>query len=196
MSTLKALSVFCGSSSGNDDTYIREGYLLGQHLAKNNITLVYGGSRVGIMGAVADGAIAEKGNIVGVIPGFIKNKEIAHEGVTELIEVDSMQERKMIMHQKSDGAIILPGGFGTLDKMFELLTWGQLGLHQKPIGILNVSGYFDCLIAFMDHMVNKNMLRVSNREMVLVGNDIDHLINQMNHYDAPLKPKWLEPNQV
>ena len=196
MNTLNALSVFCGSSSGNDDAYINEGYQLGQYMAENNITLVYGGSRVGIMGAVADGAIAGKGNIIGVIPEFIKNKEIAHDGVTELIEVDSMHDRKMIMHQKSDGAIILPGGFGTLDKMFELLTWGQLGLHQKPIGILNIQGYFDCLIDFMDHMVSKNMLRVSNREMVLVSNNIENLIHRMNIYEAPVKPKWLEQNQV
>ncbi|MCZ2101301.1 MAG: TIGR00730 family Rossman fold protein [Chitinophagales bacterium] len=196
MNTIHALSVFCGSSSGNDEAFIKEGFKLGQYMSQNNITLVYGGSRVGIMGAVADGAIAGKGNIIGVIPGFIKNKEIAHDGVTELIEVDSMHNRKMIMHQKSDGALILPGGFGTLDKMFELLTWGQLGLHQKPIGILNINGYFDSLIQFMDHMVNKNMLRVSNREMVLVSNDMEDLILQMTNYEAPLKPKWMEANQI
>lgn len=196
MNTIHALSVFCGSSSGNDEAFIKEGFKLGQYMSQNNITLVYGGSRVGIMGAVADGAIAGKGNIIGVIPGFIKNKEIAHDGVTELIEVDSMHNRKMIMHQKSDGALILPGGFGTLDKMFELLTWGQLGLHQKPIGILNINGYFDSLIQFMDHMVNKNMLRVSNREMVLVSNDMEDLIQQMINYEAPLKPKWMEANQI
>nr|HRO73496.1 TIGR00730 family Rossman fold protein [Saprospiraceae bacterium] len=112
MNKLDALSVFCGSSYGNDEDFIKVGFQLGQYMASNHITLVYGGSRVGIMGAVADGAIAEKGRIIGVLPGFIKNKEIAHDSITELIEVDSMHERKMTMHQKSGGAIILPGGFG------------------------------------------------------------------------------------
>ena len=196
MNKLNTLSVFCGSSSGNDDTIINEGYRLGQYLGNHKITLVYGGSRVGIMGAVADGAIAANGKTIGVIPGFIKNKEIAHEGVTELIEVESMHERKMIMHQKSDGAIILPGGYGTLDKMFELLTWGQLGLHSKPIGILNINGYFDCLIQFMDHMVNTNLLRVSNREMILVSDNIEDLLEKMSNYIAPVKPKWMEANQI
>ncbi len=196
MNVIKSLSVFCGSSYGNDEAYTNVGYQLGQYLAKNHITLVYGGSRVGIMGAVADGAIEANGTIIGIIPGFIKNKEIAHEGVTELIEVESMHDRKMTMHQKSDGALILPGGFGTLDKMFELLTWGQLGLHQKPIGILNINGYFDYLINFMDNMVNKNMLRVSNRDMVIVDSEIEGLIRKMREYEAPVKPKWMEPNQV
>jgi uncharacterized protein (TIGR00730 family) len=196
MNEINALSVFCGSSYGNDESYTKEGYRLGQYMANNQITLVYGGSRVGIMGAVADGAIEANGNIIGVIPGFIKNKEIAHEGITELIEVDSMHDRKMTMHEKSDGAIILPGGFGTLDKMFELLTWGQLGLHKKPIGILNINGYFDCLINFMDNMVNKNMLRVSNRDMIVIDNEIDALIQKMREYEAPVKPKWMESNQV
>ena len=133
MNQIHAVSVFCGSSSGNEGIFETSARKLGEFLAKNNITLIYGGAKVGLMGAVADGAILSGGNVVGVIPDFIRNKEIAHEGITELIIVKSMHERKTIMYEKSDGAIILPGGFGTMDEMFELLTWGQLGLHTKPI---------------------------------------------------------------
>lgn len=196
MNKIQALSIFCGSSSGNDDAFFNDAFALGKYLSKNQITVVYGGARVGLMGAVADGAISGNGKVIGVIPDFIKTKEIAHEGLTELIEVKSMHERKTIMHEKSDGAIILPGGFGTLDEMFELLTWGQLGLHTKPIGILNTSGYYDDLMRFLDSMVTKNLLRMSNRDMILVSNSIDDLYQQMLHYEAPLKAKWIEKDQL
>ncbi|MBK8627619.1 MAG: TIGR00730 family Rossman fold protein [Saprospiraceae bacterium] len=193
---MQALSIFCGSSSGNDDAFSSEAFYLGKYLGEHQITVVYGGAKVGLMGSVADGALTANGRVIGVIPDFIKNKEIAHEGLTELIEVKSMHERKTIMHEKSDGAIILPGGFGTLDEMFELLTWGQLGLHTKPIGILNTSGYYDDLMRFLDSMVTKNLLRMSNREMILISNNIEDLHQQMLHYDAPLKAKWITQEQV
>lgn len=196
MNNIKALAVFCGSSSGNEDIYLKDAYNLGVYLAENNIKLIYGGSSVGIMGAVASGTLKSGGYAIGVIPDFIKTKEIANENASELIEVSSMHERKMIMHQKSDGAIILPGGFGTMDKMFELLTWGQLGLHQKPIGILNTGGYFNDLIRFLDNMVLKNLLRKSNRNMVLMSDNVSDLLEMMKHYEAPMKPKWMDQNQV
>jgi uncharacterized protein (TIGR00730 family) len=196
MNNIQSLSIFCGSSAGNVDAFYKDAIALGKYLAGRQITIVYGGAKVGLMGAVADGAISANGQVIGVIPDFIKNKEIAHEGLTQLIEVKSMHERKTIMHEKSDGAIILPGGFGTLDEMFELLTWGQLGLHTKPIGILNTSGYYDDLMRFLDSMVTKNLLRMSNREMILVSNHIEDLLEQMLHYEAPLKAKWITQEQV
>jgi uncharacterized protein (TIGR00730 family) len=191
MNKIESVSVFCGSSAGNDDAFLRDAFALGKFLASKGIRLVYGGARVGLMGAVADGALSLNGSVVGVIPDFLRNKEIAHTGLTELITVKSMHERKTIMNDMSDGAIVLPGGFGTMDEMFELLTWGQLGLHKKPVGILNVSGYYDDLITFMDNMVLKNLLRTFNRNMVLVSNDINTLFEQMIAYDAPLKAKWI-----
>jgi len=196
MHFLKSISVFCGSSNGNDDNFVDQATALGAFLAQKNITIVYGGAKVGLMGAVADGALSGYGKVIGIIPDFIKTKEIAHGGLTELIEVHSMHERKMLMYEKSDGAIILPGGFGTMDEMFELLTWGQLGLHQMPIGILNVEGYYDDLITFLDLMVAKNLLRLSNRQMLLVSNNIEDLYDKMVSYEAPLKAKWINRNQV
>lgn len=148
------------------------------------------------MGAVSDAVLAHGGHVIGVIPDFIKTKEVAHDGLTQLIEVKTMHERKMKMFEISDGAIVLPGGFGTMDEMFELLTWGQLGLHKKPIGILNVEGFYDHLIKFLDHMVSTGLLRMSNRDMFIVSNDIEDLIITMKNYEAPLKAKWLEPDQV
>ena len=169
---------------------------MAEFLADQGIAIVYGGAKVGLMGAVADAALRKNGKVIGVIPDFIKSKEIAHEGLSELITVTSMQERKTIMHEKSDGAIILPGGFGTLDEMFELLTWGQLGLHTKPIGILNIDGFYDDLIQCMDNMVLSGFLRMSNREMLLIENDIEKLFDAMVNYQPPMKPKWIDLDQV
>ena len=188
---LTSISVFCGSSPGNNDLYYQEAYHLGVFLAESNIKLVYGGAKVGLMGAVADGALSKGGTVVGVIPDFLLNKEIAHDGLTELKVVQSMHQRKSIMDELSDGAIILPGGFGTMDEMFELLTWGQLGLHKKPIGILNTDGFYDDLIACLDKMVSKNLLRQTNRDMLLVSQDIITLFGMMKTYEAPMKAKWM-----
>ena len=148
------------------------------------------------MGAIADAALNAGGEVIGVIPSFIKHKEIAHENLTKLIEVKSMHERKMTMFDQSDGAIILPGGFGTLDEMFELLTWGQLGLHAKPVGILNVGGFYDLLISFFNNMVKQNLLRQSNRDMVLVSQEIPDLLDKMKIYQPPVKAKWINAEQV
>ncbi len=193
---LTSISVFCGSSPGNNDLYYQEAYHLGVFLAESNIKLVYGGAKVGLMGAVADGALSKGGTVVGVIPDFLLNKEIAHDGLTELKVVQSMHQRKSIMDELSDGAIILPGGFGTMDEMFELLTWGQLGLHKKPIGILNTDGFYDDLIACLDKMVSKNLLRQTNRDMLLVSQDIITLFGMMETYEAPMKAKWMNRDEV
>ena len=144
--TLNSVVVFCGSSKGNDTHIIEQGYLLGQKLAERNITLVYGAGNVGIMGEVAEGALSKNGHTIGVIPDFLKQKEVAHLGLAQLIVTDNMHERKLQMHELSDGVITLAGGYGTLEELFEMITWAQLGLHSKPIGILNTNGFYDDLL--------------------------------------------------
>ena len=196
MNSLNTISIFCGSSRGNGDLFIDDAKALAEFLAERGIAIVYGGAKVGLMGAVADAALRKNGTVIGVIPDFIKSKEIAHEGLSELITVSSMQERKTIMHEKSDAAIILPGGFGTLDVMFELLTWGQLGLHTKPIGILNTDGYYDDLVNCMDKMVSSGFLRGSNRDLLLIDKNIENLYNAMILYQPPRKAKWIDLDQV
>ena len=188
---MKSITVFCGASSGSDPIYVSQARVLGERLARQNIILIYGGARIGVMGAVADGAIAAGGKTVGVIPKFLRTKEVAHEGLTSLLLVDTMHERKMKMHELCDGIIALPGGFGTLEELFEVLTWAQLGLHQKPIGLLNTAGYYDSLISLIQSMVDRGFLKELNQQMLLVSPDIDDLLYQMNNYLAPQLDKWV-----
>jgi len=196
MNVINTVAIFCGSSSGNKEKYYDDAYQLGLFLAEKNIEIVYGGAKVGLMGAVASGALTAGGKVVGVMPDFIKSKEIAYENLTELITVSTMHERKMIVFERSDAAIVLPGGFGTMDEIFELLTWGQLGLHKKPIGILNTLGFYDLLLSFMDHMVTQNLLRSGNRDMIMIGDVPSDLLHDMVHYKAPKKPKWIDLDQI
>jgi uncharacterized protein (TIGR00730 family) len=182
---MKTITVFCGSSAGSDGTLMEQAILLGQTLAKQKIQLVYGGSNVGLMTAVADGALSGGGKVIGVLPDFLRAKEVAHLGLTELIVVESMHERKMKMNELCDGVIALPGGFGTLEELFEMLTWAQLGLHKKPIGILNTNGFYDALITLLNNMVDNGFLKSVNKEMLLVSSDIDNLLYQMKNYVAP-----------
>jgi uncharacterized protein (TIGR00730 family) len=157
------IAVFCGASSGNDPSYLEASRNVGRVLAERGIGVVYGGGHVGLMGAVADAAMEAGGRVVGVIPTFMTHKEVAHERVSELIMVRDMHERKMVMHQRSDAVIALPGGFGTMDELFELLTWRQLGLHAKPMGLLNVKGFYDGLLAQMAHMAREGFLHDDTR---------------------------------
>ncbi|WP_296383758.1 TIGR00730 family Rossman fold protein [Winogradskyella sp.] len=188
---MKSISVFCGSSLGNDEGIISEAYTLGQTLANRNITLVYGAAKIGVMGKVAQGTIESGGEVIGIIPVFLKTKEIVHTELTELIVTDNMHDRKVIMYEKSDGFIIIPGGFGTMDEFFEITTWGQLGLHTKPIGILNTNGYYDALIAQCKMMVERGFLKQENLNAVVVDATIDGLLEQMNNYKPLPAPKWL-----
>jgi uncharacterized protein (TIGR00730 family) len=188
---MNRISVFCGSSFGNDDKYNTQATLLGQTLAKRNIELVYGGAKVGLMGAVADGALSEGGKVIGVLPQFLAQKELAHKGLTELIVVESMHERKTTMNALCDGVIALPGGFGTLEEFFEMLTWAQLGIHKKPVAILNIDGFYDSLCALIQSMVDKGFLKVANQQMLLISDNIDELLDKMNHYVAPTAGKWI-----
>ncbi|MRX64717.1 TIGR00730 family Rossman fold protein [Maribacter luteus] len=193
---MKRITVFCGSSFGIDTDFEIQAKELGRKLALENIELVYGGANVGLMGAVANGALEVSGNVIGVLPNFLKSKEIAHNGLTELILVDSMHERKTKMNDLCDGVIALPGGFGTLEELFEMLTWGQLGLHKKPIGLLNINGFYNELINFLDNMVHKGLLKDVNRKMVLVGDNIDELLEKMKTYEAPSIEKWITNKTV
>jgi uncharacterized protein (TIGR00730 family) len=193
---MKRITVFCGSSFGTDAIYKQQATLLGQTLAKQNITLVYGGAKVGLMGAVADGVLEEGGEVIGVLPIFLQSKEIAHPGLTELIVVESMHERKTKMNDLCDGVIALPGGFGTIEELFEMLTWAQLGLHKKPIAILNINGYYDSLITFTQTMVQNGLLKEVNQKMLLVSDNIENLLFQMSNYEAPTVGKWINNDQV
>ncbi|TXG37353.1 LOG family protein [Seonamhaeicola maritimus] len=188
---MNSITIFCGSSYGSSDNFRVQAVELGKQLAKQNIKLVYGGAKVGLMGSVADGALNENGVVIGVLPEFLMKKEVAHEELTELILVDTMLERKTKMNDLCDGVIALPGGFGTLDELFEMLTWGQLGLHKKPIGILNVDGFYDHLINLLDNMVDKELLKKANRDLLLVSDNIEDLLTKMKHYKAPKVTKWI-----
>ena len=193
---MNRITVFCGSSFGTDTEFKIQARKLGNQLALENIELVYGGANVGLMGEVANGALEKNGKVIGVLPKFLAAKEIAHTELTELILVESMHERKTKMNDLCDGVIALPGGFGTLEELFEMLTWGQLGLHKKPIGILNSNGYYNELISFLDTMVTKGLLKEVNRNMVLVSNNVDDLLSKMKTYKAPTVEKWITKNKL
>jgi len=193
---MKSITVFCGSSFGTEEIYKEQAVLLGQTLAKKNIKLIYGGANVGLMGAVADGVLNSGGEAIGVLPDFLRSKEIAHLGLTELILVESMHERKTKMNDLCDGVIALPGGFGTLEELFEMLTWAQLGLHKKPIAILNINGFYDSLIELTKTMVEKGLLKDVNQQMLLVSDNIDDLLDQMKNYVAPAVGKWIEKKEL
>jgi len=193
---MKRITVFCGSSNGNEEKYMLQATRLGKTLAKQNIELVYGGASVGLMGAVADGVLSEGGKVIGVIPRFLKAKEIAHEELTELILVESMHERKTKMNELCDGVIAMPGGFGTLEEFFEMLTWAQLGLHKKPIAILNIDGFYDALTALVQTMVDKGFLKEMHQEMLLISDNIDDLLDKMRNYVASAVGKWINKETV
>jgi uncharacterized protein (TIGR00730 family) len=193
---MKSITVFCGSSIGSEHIYAEQAELLGKSLAERKIRLIYGGAKVGLMGIVADAVLRTGGEVTGVLPRFLKSKEIAHEGLTQLILVESMHERKLKMHELSDGVIALPGGFGTLEELFEMLTWAQLGLHPYPVGLLNVNDYYAHLILLMQHMADKGFLKAVNQKMLLSSEDIPELLTKMSNYVAPVVGKWIAEDQV
>ena len=193
---MKQVTVFCGSSSGTDEIYKTQAALLGKTLAEQNIGLVYGGANVGLMGAVADGVLNNGGKAIGVLPNFLKSKEIAHANLTEMILVETMHERKTKMNELCDGVIALPGGFGTLEEFFEMLTWAQLGLHKKPIAVLNTDGFYNSLITFIQTTVDKGFLKKVNQEMLIVSDNIPELLDKMKNYVAPTVGKWITKETV
>lgn len=192
---MKTIAIYCGSSSGFSDSYLKLAYDLGKHLAINNHKLVYGGAQVGLMGAVANGVIENGGQAIGIIPLFLQTKEIAHSNLTELIVVETMHERKTKMCYLCDGVITIPGGFGSMDEMFEMLTWAQLGLHKKPIGLLNFNHFYDHLILQAQKMTDEGFLSQINLDMLLISDNLEDLLEKMKNYVAPEVPKWLKKNE-
>jgi len=193
---MKYIAVFCGSSEGRDTQIINQAYQLGETFAKKQIALVFGAAKIGIMGQVANGVLDNQGEVIGVIPHFLKTKEIVHDNLTELVITENMHDRKVIMYERSDAFIIIPGGFGTMDEFFEITTWGQLGLHTKPIGILNSNGYYDALIAQCKMMVSKGFLKQENLDAVVIDSTIDGLLDKMNNYVPLPAPKWLNTERL
>ena len=193
---MKRLAVFCGSSNGASETYKEGAIQLGKELARQGITLVYGGSSLGIMGTVADTVLESGGQVIGVIPKMLVEKEISHPHLTELIVVDSMHERKAKMVDLADGFIALPGGMGTLEEFFEVLTWAQLGLHQKPCGILNINHYYDLLISFLDHINEQQFLQDKFRSMVLIESEPAQLIEKFKSYVPPTVKAYITEEQT
>lgn len=191
---MKSVAVYCGSSAGTNEIYTQQAHEMGRVLAERNMTLVYGGGRVGLMGTVADSVMQHGGKAIGVIPDFLANKELAHNGLTELHIVKTMHERKLLMADLAEGFVAMPGGYGTLEELFEVLTWGQLGLHRKAIGLLNVEGYYDHLLRALDHMVQEGLLRGENRQQLLNNPTPNGIIDQMLAYVPVEVPKWLSPS--
>jgi len=190
MSNIKRLCVFCGSSSGSEPIYIQAAVEIGWLLAEHDIELVYGGGRIGLMGCLADAVLTAGGKVIGVIPKALVAREVAHTGLTELLIVESMHERKAKMEQLSDGFIALPGGFGTIDEFFEILTWSQIGIHQKPCALLNVDSYFDCIIAFIDNAVKQKFILPAHRDMIIAVSEPIELLRTILNYEHQTPTKW------
>jgi uncharacterized protein (TIGR00730 family) len=189
---MKRVAVFAGSNSGSQVEYCAAARELGRALVRRQLDLVYGGARVGLMGALADAVLEARGHFTGVIPKALVAKEVAHTGLSDLRVVASMHERKAVMSDLADGFIALPGGWGTLEEFFEVLTWGQLGLHQKPCGLLNVRGFFEGLLSFIDHSIDERFVRRENRSMVLVASSPDPLLDLLERYVPPVVEKWID----
>jgi uncharacterized protein (TIGR00730 family) len=192
MSLMTRVCVFAGSSSGARAEYLAAATALGRVLAAREIGVVYGGARVGLMGALADATLASGGEVIGVIPSAMVEREVAHTGLTDLRVVTSMHERKALMADLSDGFIALPGGWGTLDEFFEILTWAQLGLHRKPCGLLNVRGYFDRLLSFLDHAVEEGFVRREHDSLFAVSDVPATLLDTLSAYKSPPVEKWID----
>lgn len=189
---VRSVCVFCGASIGANPTYREAAIALGQAIARRGLTLVYGGGAVGLMGVVADAAMAAGGEVIGIIPQSLLDAEVGHKGLTRLEVVDGMHARKARMAELSDAFIALPGGLGTLEELFEVWTWGQLGYHAKPLGLLDVNGFYEKLGGFLDHIVEEGFVRPAHRAMLLLGQQPDALLDGMNEFVAPVAPKWVD----
>ncbi|MDP6925172.1 MAG: TIGR00730 family Rossman fold protein [Candidatus Scalindua sp.] len=189
---MKRLCVYCGSSSGRQPDYVQVARQLARAMVNRDIDLVYGGASVGIMGEIANAVLEEGGDVIGIIPKGLFRKEVAHTGITELREVDSMHDRKLLMADLSDGFIALPGGLGTIEEIFEIITWSQLGLHRKPCGLLNACQYYDKLIGFLDHAVSEQFIKATHHSTILVDECPEALLEKFEVYKAPDAIKWID----
>ncbi|MED5410969.1 MAG: TIGR00730 family Rossman fold protein [Pseudomonadota bacterium] len=189
---MKRICVYCGSALGASLSYVQMAEKLAAELVKRNIELVYGGAQIGVMGSIANSMLAEGGSVIGVLPVRLFRSEVPHDGLTELIEVSSLHERKAKMAELSDAFIALPGGLGTLEELFEILTWAQLGLHKNPVGVLNVNGFYDKLLDYLDHAVAEKFIRLQHREMLVVDEDIESMFERFSKYEPPIGQKWVD----
>lgn len=189
-STLSNVCVFCGSSTGASPRYVADAKRFGAVLAREGIGLVYGGASVGLMGALADAVLEQGGSVIGVIPRGLVAREIAHGGLTELVVVESMHERKAVMAQRSDAFVALPGGLGTLEELFEVWAWGLLGIHAKPVGLLDATGYFDALLSFLDGAVREGFVRPEQRGMLICEGDPERLLERLRSWIEPATKPW------
>ena len=196
MSTIRRLAVFCGSNPGARPDYVEGARAFGHLLAQRGIGVVYGGSSVGLMSAVAEAVLDEMGDIIGVIPKMLVEREVAHKTLSDLRIVGSMHERKALMAELSDGFVALPGGIGTLEEFFEIWTWAQLGMHDKPCGLLNIAGYFDPLLEFLDRAVTEKFVREVHRSMVIVEDDPRALLSRFEAYEPPRVVKWINAGTI
>ncbi len=193
---MQSIAIFCGANFNGDQVILKAVEQLTQILADRKISLVFGGGKVGIMGLLADDMISRGGKTIGVIPKFLLDKEVGHTGLTELHVVETMHQRKQLMNDLSDGIIMLPGGFGTLEEFFEVLTWLQLGLHSKPIAILNINGFYDHLLKQMDVMVEQQFLKAANRKLVITSDDPAQLIILMENFNAKPDEVWFRDRNL
>jgi uncharacterized protein (TIGR00730 family) len=190
---MRRLCVFCGSKSGARPSYAEATRQLGEAIVRRGLGLVYGAGHVGLMGVLADAVLDAGGEVIGVIPQALVDKELAHVGLTAMHVVASMHDRKALMADLSDAFLSLPGAFGTADEFFEILTWAQLGMHAKPIGLLNVAGFFEPLLAWLDHTVSEGFLRERHRRLLMIGDDPEEMLDRlMGAHPAPVEPKWIE----
>lgn len=193
---MKSITVFCGSSSGFRPEYAEAARKLADQLVKQNIRLVYGGGNVGLMGIIADEVMKNGGEVIGIIPDALDKKEVGHRGITQLRVVSSMHERKAMMADLADGFIAMPGGIGTFEEFFEILTWAQLGFHNKPCGILNVSNYYDGLLSLCDNAVEEGFLRPIHRKLILDDSDEISLLEKMKEFESPTVEKWIDKDEL
>jgi hypothetical protein len=189
---LKRVCVYCGSSQGADPAFADAAVAFGRALAGRGLGLVYGGGSIGLMGIVADAVLAAGGHVIGVMPASLVRREVAHLGLPDLHVVATMHERKARMADLADAFVALPGGMGTLDEMFEMLTWGQLGLHEKPCAFFDVAGYYTPLLAFLDHAVGQRLLKPEHRTMFLVDDDVERLLDRLSGFAPPVLDKWMD----
>lgn len=196
MKKIASLCVYCGSATGGSELYAEAARALGRELVRRGIMLVYGGGNVGLMGAIADEVMAHGGRATGVIPQALMQREVGHHGLTELHVVKDMHERKAMMAELADGFIAMPGGFGTLEELFEVTTWAQLGLHEKPIGLLNINGFYDGLTGFASHLVAEGFVRPDHAGLLMHAPDAAGLLDQFDNFVPSIKVKWLEREQA
>ncbi|HXT11353.1 MAG TPA: TIGR00730 family Rossman fold protein [Candidatus Angelobacter sp.] len=194
--SFKRLCIFCGSSSGGNGVYAQAAKTAGTELAKRGIGLVYGGGNVGLMGVIADSVLAAGGDVFGVIPEALMAREVGHRGLRDLRVVKTMHERKALMAELSDGFIALPGGIGTFEEFFEIVTWAQLGLHSKPCALFNVSGFYDPLLRLIDHAIQERFVKPTQRDLVIVESDFNTLMQRMAHHYIPHEPKWISKETI